>query len=169
VGLTSAEYTLIGTAVGAILTQVGTVSTSVVNYRRKARKADGRAKVEQENKRRPLYSALIEQAGVTEDLLNKVCKAIRDDRRTPDNWLTSLDDHLARIDDLITRIRIDGSEAARDVAKRINVRVINMGLTTDEEAFDEADVFADHAERAAEVLDSARESLIDLARQEFNP
>ena len=167
--LTSAEYALIGTAVGAILTQAGTIFTSAANYRRKARKVTKQNQVEQENKRRPLYSALIEQAGITEDLLNQVSKAVRNDRHPPDDWFTRLEGHLARIDDLITRIRIDGSEAAQGVAKKVNIRVINIGLTTDEEFLEDATLFADHAERAAKVLDSARESLIDLARQEFNP
>jgi hypothetical protein len=127
-----------------------------------------RTKAKREARRRTIYTALIEQAGLTEDRISRVAKAPSHDERASDDWFTRLGDHLARIDDLVTRIRIDGSEAAAIVAKKVNLRVINLGLTTDSEFFEGADVFADHVERTAKVLDSARESLIDLARQEFN-
>lgn len=165
-GVTGAEYALIGTVVGAGLTQIGPVVSAIAHSRTKRQKAAAKRNNQREVKRKPLYMDLIGQAGLTEDLLNQVTKAIDTNKPLPEHWYSRLEELLSRIDGRVTQIRIDGSDRAMAIVEKLDGRIIKSGLT-DEELMDDASNYAVDAQNASKALRTAREALIRLAREEF--
>jgi hypothetical protein len=109
---------------------------------------------------------LIGQAASAEDLLNRVSKAINDNKPLPEQWYRRLEELLSRIDGRITQIRVDGSDQARAVAEKLDMRVMKRGLT-DEDLLGDSSNYTIDAGNAVRALGTAREAMIELAREEF--
>jgi len=163
--LTNGIFALVGTAIGAGIAQIAPIVASVSAGRRRRAKATEKQAQAKALLRRPLYTNLIDAINDAATDAYRLGLFLEEPthREAVEAQKRLTADQLRRVENLATRVQIDGSERAKTIAFNVSSAIVDLAgrLAGD------FDVTTEVARDAMEALATAEVDLVEAARADF--